>query len=135
MDRPQSADPQFLDPNVLATLAEIGGKEDPDFLHRLIKRFLNETPPRLATLREAVHGVDTKTVQRTSHKLTGSCGHIGANRMAALSIELEAFRQYSPINPTLKVLHQLETEFDLVRTALLAQKEMGMTQNTSFKPG
>ena len=133
-DRPQSSDPHSLDINVLATLVEIGGQEDPDFLHRLIQRFLQETPQRLAALREALQYVDAKTVQRISHSLTGSCGHIGAGRMAALGIALETFRPCSPLQPALNLLHQLETEFDLVRAALLTQEERSMTDNTSLKP-
>src|SRR5215210_1078759 len=67
-----------LDRGVLAGLRELG---DQELLAELVGLFLEDMPPQLEALREAIEGGDASSVQRVAHTLKGSCGNMGAVRM------------------------------------------------------
>lgn len=69
---------------MLESLRELQQEGEPDILDELIALFLEDTLQQLAALREAVENEDTQSVERIAHTLKGSCGNMGALRMATL---------------------------------------------------
>ena len=88
----------------------------PGFLAELLAEFESGVDRRMAALRDALRASDAEALAFAAHSLRGSCGTVGALRMAALANHLE----YG--NPTRTqrraLVSQLETEWAAVRSAL-----------------
>jgi HPt (histidine-containing phosphotransfer) domain-containing protein len=106
---------------VLAGLRELQEDGEPDILNELIELFLTEVPPQLVGLREAVEAGDAHSVERIAHTLKGSCGNMGAVRMAALCAELEKVGSSGERRRAPELVERLEAEFDRAHQALDAK--------------
>jgi DNA-binding NarL/FixJ family response regulator len=76
-----------LDPSVLASYREAPGGAE--FTDSLVDQFLREATGLLDAMRAAVRALDADALKRASHRLRGACQSIGANRLAALSAQME----------------------------------------------
>jgi two-component system, sensor histidine kinase and response regulator len=114
-----------LDESVLAGLRKLQVEGEPDVLKELIGLFLDDVPPQLVALREAVEGGDAHSVERISHTLQGSSGNMGAKRMAAICSELQNLGASGDLSDALGLLERLEEEFDRVRPAFEAETARG----------
>jgi PAS domain S-box-containing protein len=106
-----------LDERVLADLNKVG----PDFLSGLVRIFLRDTPPRLASLEEAIKSGDWETVKRTCHAIKGSCSAVGGSKMAEICADLREAGTAEDLGRAVEVLRQLEEEFARVEPALEAR--------------
>ena len=104
-----------MNQSVLETLRELG---DVDLLTELVDLFFADVPPQLASLREAIESGDASSVKRVAHTLKGSCGNMGAQRMAALCARLQDIGASGYLTHAPELLKQLEAEFERVRPAL-----------------
>jgi two-component system sensor histidine kinase/response regulator len=57
--------------------------------HRTCRALFGGRATQVHALREATEGGDAPSVERVAHTLEGSCGNMGATRMAAICAELE----------------------------------------------
>jgi PAS domain S-box-containing protein len=110
-----------LDESVLESLRELQGEGEPDILRELIALFLDDIPPQLAALREAIAGDDAHSVERIAHTLKGSSGNMGAKRMVAICSELQDVGASGNLSNAPELLERLGGEFGRVRTALEAE--------------
>jgi two-component system, sensor histidine kinase and response regulator len=110
-----------IDQSVLANLRNLLQDGKPGVLNRLIAMFLDDTPPKLAALREAVAQEEAKALEQVAHALMGSSASLGALHMASICEELEAFGRSGDLTQAPGLLSQLEAEFDRVRDALTAE--------------
>ncbi len=108
---------ETLDSSVIEGLFDLGGDE---LLEELADLFLEDVPPRLEALREAIGSGDAPSVGQVAHALKGSSGNMGATRMASICAKLEAVGISEDLTKAPKLLDQLEAEFSRVRPALLA---------------
>ena len=113
-DVQQSPTNGSLNMKVLQDLIEIGGEDDPEFVNRIIHRFLKETPQRLKDIREAVLEKNSEGLRRSAHQLKGSSGQFGAGQMAQLCLNLEEFGKAGKFNEARSVVRALDTEFECV---------------------
>ena len=107
-----------IDRSVLLGLRELQGEGEPDILKELIELFLEDAPNQVEALKEATEMGDAQSVERTAHTLKGSCGNLGAVRMAAICAELEVIRRSGDLAPILTQISRLEEEYGRVRAAL-----------------
>ena len=107
-----------LDRSVLAGLRELG---DQELLTELAELFVEDVPPRLEALREAIEGGDAASVGRAAHALKGSSGNMGASGMSTICAELEDAERSGDLQSAPVLLKRLEAEFGRVRTALEAE--------------
>jgi len=112
----------LLDRSVLEGLRELQEEGEPDILNELIELFLDDVPPQLVVLREAVVGGNADSVERVAHTLKGSCGNMGAIRMAKVCEQLQEVGASEDLMKAPTLLDQLEAEFDRVRTAFEAER-------------
>ena len=113
---------ETLDRSVLANMRESSQREDgPDVFVRLVELFLNDVSHQLVNLQEAVHNDDASMVKRIAHSCKGSCGQMGARRMAEICTKLQNVGASGNLTCTLEILEQLEKEFERVREALGAE--------------
>ena len=111
-----------VDPAALEQLRAMR-QGDSDLLLEVIELFLQETPDRLAALRDGLNRSDLPMVLRVAHTIRGSAGHLGARTLTALCARVEEkIRQGKPINAAF-TLASIEEEVDRVREALIAEAE------------
>jgi CheY-like chemotaxis protein len=110
-----------LDHAVIESLRALQKEGEPDILADYVELFLADVPPRLASLWEAVERGDAQSVEQNAHTLKGSCGSVGARRMAELCEELRGAGASGHLAGISDLLGRLEAEFEHVRTALEAE--------------
>ncbi len=110
-----------LDKSVLSGLRDLQEEGEPDILAELTELFIKDMPTQLKALREAIEGGDAPSVRRVTHTLKGSCGNMGAKKMAAICAELQELGGAGDLSRAPELLGQLQEEFARVRTALEAE--------------
>ncbi len=115
----ESVDP--VDFRVIEGLRELQNEGEPDLLTELVEMFLSDVSSRLASLREAVETEDAQAVEQIAHALKGSCGNMGASRMAELCAELQDVGASGDLSRAPGLLEGTEAEFDRVRPVLEAE--------------
>ncbi|MDP9457557.1 MAG: response regulator [Actinomycetota bacterium] len=111
-------DTPLLDRSVLDGLRELSGPGEPDMLAELVGLFLEDAPPRLQALREALDEGDARRVKEVSHALKGSSSNMGAARMAGICARLEDAGATGDLDEASDLLDRLEKEFANARSAL-----------------
>jgi HPt (histidine-containing phosphotransfer) domain-containing protein len=75
-----------IDPIAFAELQASAGA---DFVRELIDTFLEEAPPMLAELREALAGARAEPFRRAAHSLKSNASTFGAATLAGMARDLE----------------------------------------------
>lgn len=79
-----------LDQDVLASLRELQGEGEPDLVGELVELFIEDTPARIADLRQAVARGDLEATALAAHSCKGSSANLGATALAGACGALEA---------------------------------------------
>jgi HPt (histidine-containing phosphotransfer) domain-containing protein len=112
---PESLPVEALDPVVFGRLVALEA-DSPGFLAELISEFESGITRRLAALHEGVGTGDAGAIEFAAHSIRGSCGTIGALRMATLANDIEYGKPtWSQLGA---LVRQLTLEWDAVRGAL-----------------
>ena len=93
-----------------------------DFLVDLIAVYLEDTPNRIAQMRESVDGSDTDTLIREAHTLKSSSAIVGAMRLSALAKQMEFAWRSGNFAGMADDVRPFEDEYIQVKTALEALK-------------
>ncbi len=118
-DGSQPDDP--VDHSVLEDLSGLQREGEPDILVRLSSMFLDEAPPRMVTMREAVKRGDARALEEAAHALNGSCANLGARGMEVLCADLEKLARAEDLRGASNLLTRLEVEFERFGAALEAE--------------
>ncbi len=116
-----------LDQGVLVNLRklqQVSGSTH-DLLTMLVGHFVQDTPSKLAKLKEAVSQDRAVDLEMSAHSLKGSCGNLGVVRMAQLCAELEMVSQTGELGAAARLIEQLEAEFGLAKVALHTEISQG----------
>jgi two-component system, sensor histidine kinase and response regulator len=111
---------ECVDPTVLDELRELD--LSCGLLSTLVTHFLEDGPPRMVALQDALQQGDGGTVTRVAHELTGASGNLGIRRMRELCAELQALRKAKELTKAGVLLAQLMSEFEVVRQRLQAEQ-------------
>ena len=118
MDRPDAAADidtlPIVDAEVIAPLhdPDLGG--DASFLSEVVAAFRDDTPPRLASMRDALQQGDADTLARGAHSVKGSSGNFGAARVQILCVEIERRGRDGQIEGVAPLLDRLHAEYALL---------------------
>lgn len=115
--------PEFLDATVLDKLRKLLGAKSKAFITNLIDIFLRDAPPRLEAMRQAIAANDAEQLKQAAHALKGSCGSLGAMRMAELCQILEERDDNANVSNATPFIELLLEEFAQVRRALEAERQ------------
>jgi HPt (histidine-containing phosphotransfer) domain-containing protein len=108
----------LLDTSVVRTLIALGGDE-PGFVAEMVGDFADSVRRHTRAMRVAVQHADAAALMAAAHALQGSCGIIGARRMAETSRAIEEnARAAGGGHRTLPLILRLESEYRAVRAAL-----------------
>lgn len=108
------ADP--LDRHVFGKLVALE-REEPGFLAELIDEFEQGVMRRLTAIEEAIATADWTRLAAAAHSLRGSCGTVGAVRMAALAARMEDDPPATADDAT-RQLRELQSEYTALHRAL-----------------
>jgi HPt (histidine-containing phosphotransfer) domain-containing protein len=116
---PERASGDVLDEYVFRKLAALEAHEA-GFLGEYLAEFHEGVARRLAAMRAAIDAGDGPGLASAAHGMRGSCGTLGAGRMAALAARMEELTP-AATQAAGPLLHQLEAEYESVRRALDAR--------------
>ena len=111
-----------VDPEALDRLLDMTGG-DPEFLGELIDTFLEDGTAQLDALRSALESGDADEAVRPAHSLKSNSASMGADRLADLARALETDARAGAVADGPARVEAATTEFELVRTALLAIRQ------------
>lgn len=80
------SDETVIDPDALARLSDWGGER---LREQMIQLFLQNSPERMAQLREGFEADDLRQVERAVHSLKSSAGNVGAVEVNRIAQRLE----------------------------------------------
>ncbi|QOY95946.1 response regulator [Massilia sp. UMI-21] len=92
-------------------------------VQKVVAAYVGDMPRQLATLREAVEGMDTGSLRRVAHGLKSASANVGAARLATLCKELEQLGRADKVTGADRILADMEHEFQTVRHSLHAMLE------------
>src|SRR5436190_507068 len=123
MPKPRGIGMQVLDPNALDALRGLQDEGDDDLLGELIDLFLEDSPGRIAGMRDAIAREDWPALASWAHGLKGSCGSLGAMHMAELCARLERLGRAGGGHCEAELtFRELEGQYALVSDALQRER-------------
>jgi len=106
-----------LDRAVIGTLMLLGA-DTPGFMDEIVADFAAAVAKNTVRLRAAARCDDREALAFAAHSLRGSCGIIGARRMARLSATLEEQGAVLSVDDTAVLIDALDDEYRAAREAL-----------------
>ena len=112
---------QVLDLDVIESLKELGGEDDPDLFAELVELFLEDTPSRLEALDAAVDTSNSEAVEQAAHALKSSSANLGAIQLSQLFKEIEAAGRQQDLERAASLVRETSTAYEQVCEALRAE--------------
>ena len=103
-----------LDEQVLDRLRAVS----PDFVREIAVIYLEDSPARVAALREAVQRRDAHAIATAAHAFKSGSGNIGALALSDLCGELEVLGRGRDVSAATEKFAELEREYERVQQAL-----------------
>ena len=111
-----------LDQDVIATLKDLGGEDEPELFMELVDLFIDDTRSQLDQVSAALTRGDTEEMRRRAHTLKSSCANVGAVHMAQSCFQMEQLAVAAELHDIEGLLAKVLAEFDQVKAALLSEK-------------
>jgi PAS domain S-box-containing protein len=109
---------ELLKPEVWDEL-RVAGKEQPEFIPKLVEMFLSAADQSLADITSLLREGKMDEIARQSHRLQGSCNQVGAHTLVNLCAELTKAAKQEDREWASRLLDELIAEMAGVRQALL----------------
>ena len=116
----------ILEPRAFDAIRELQRNGRPDFLARLIAKYVASSTEHMVSIRRAVAAGDATALWQAAHALKSSSGMMGASMIAELCHELEVLGRAATLDQVPEVLSKLEASYPSVCAAL--QGEAGKSQ-------
>lgn len=107
-----------LDPEAIDNLRALGAEGDDSFLKEIIAIFIDDTPIRLAELRQAFDAGDLPSFTRAAHSIKGSASNLGAARLRGLAEKLEHSSRQSGLDGLEPGIPAMQAEFAVAKAEL-----------------
>ena len=109
-----------VDMEVLSSFEALQTDDGSDLIVELIDLYLEDSPLRIASMREASLTTDWLVLKRAAHNLKGSSSNLGVRHVARTCEQIERIDHSSP--GVEKLLQRLECEFAAANEMLLAER-------------
>ncbi len=110
-----------LDHEVIASLRELSGDDEPSLFAELVQLFLEDTPDRIHQLSQALEANDAHSLERAAHALKSSAANLGASALSALFREIESFGRTKQLERAAALIRESRQEYERVQHALQAE--------------
>ncbi len=116
---------RILDVRVIKSLRDMAGVNADKILTQIIDNYLEDAPPLLQQIREAVVNADSEALRIAAHTLRASSANLGAIVFSQLCKELEALGRQGTTSNAEKLLPSLEKSYQTFKNTL--QNVVGIT--------
>jgi signal transduction histidine kinase/DNA-binding response OmpR family regulator len=113
---------KVLDMDVIQSLRELGGADDPGLVAELIDLFLQDAPARMDEVDEGLAAGDFQLLERAAHTLKSSSANIGALGLSGICFEIEKKARESCSEGLEPLVTASRETYALVERALLEIK-------------
>ncbi len=103
---------------------------DPRFVRRISRLFLQETPKYLQAMHDSLKKQDAQAMYIAAHTLAGSCCIVGTKEIKTLCRQLEEKAQAKKLRGVDKILAELDQEFTVVKKTLDVGSRRGHHENS-----
>ena len=101
---------------------------DEDLVEEIIDAFLEDTPQRIATLKEALGRRDASLVRREAHTLKGAAGNVSALALRELAVEAEKAGAAAELDKVASLIAKIEEQFEILKkTVARTERRMPAT--------
>jgi two-component system sensor histidine kinase/response regulator len=114
-----------IDPARIAELRELSDKSNRDGFWVLADSFLEDSPPRLAAIQQAVGKRDASAIAWEAHALKGAAANIGATKLSDICRQIEVIGASNDLVSADELLAELQAEFQRVEEALVEETRAG----------
>jgi histidine phosphotransfer protein HptB len=108
----------IIDPEAIENLRALNPDDGDAFLRDIVGIFLEDTPQRLAELRQSLLSGDQITFIRAAHSIKGSASNLGASQLRAIAEKLEHHSKQSGLVAVEAMIVEIEEVFDGTRAEL-----------------
>ncbi len=117
-----------LEETALDAIREVQEAGAPDLIAETVALFESSTPPRIASLRQALASGDSQAIRASAHAIKGSCWLLGLLRLGKACEALEQDGAEDRQEHAPAWLERIEMEYQLAVTAL--RRAAGITGGT-----
>ena len=104
---------------------EAASMGDRGFAAELTRLFIDDVGEQLSALSAAIEARDAERIAGVAHRVKGSSGNVGAERLSALCASLEADGRAGVVDDMAERRSAIEEEFSRVRQSLVAFADAG----------
>jgi histidine phosphotransfer protein HptB len=108
----------LIDPEAIENLRALNPDDGDAFLRDIVGIFLEDTPQRLAELRESLLMGDQVRFTRAAHSIKGSASNLGAMQLRAVAEQLEHQSKTHGLVEVEGLISDLEARFEATRSEL-----------------
>jgi HPt (histidine-containing phosphotransfer) domain-containing protein len=112
----------IVDADVIQSLKDLGGDEDPGLFVEVVDLFLADAQKRLQVLERALASGDVKLLERTAHSLKSASANVGALRFSKLCFEIELRGRQAKTDGVCELVGEAARLYAESRSALEALK-------------
>lgn len=112
-----------IDRSVIDKLRQLESPKRPNLVGRLINRFLEQTPERVAAMQKALAERDWGQLGRLAHEMKTDSGNLGARTMSELCDQLQSAARAADVAQCTILVPRTTAEFDDVRPALAGVRD------------
>ena len=109
---------EVVDRNVIESLIELGGDDDPHLLEELIDLFLTDGDVRVAEIKEAVETRDLNRIAAATHTLKSASANLGVLHFSEFCCEIETHARLGESSAAFELARETGERYAVVRQAL-----------------
>lgn len=111
---PESA----IDPEAIENLRALNPEDADGFLREIVAIFLEDTPARIAEMKECLGSNDQQRFTRAAHSIKGSASNLGAGPLRAVAEKLEHQSRNQGLGNLEGLIGEIEGVFATTKQAL-----------------
>jgi HPt (histidine-containing phosphotransfer) domain-containing protein len=112
------ANETLIDPEAIENLRALNPDDGDGFLRDIVSIFLEDTPARIAELKQAFAAGDANKFTRAAHSIKGSSSNLGAKMLRSISEKLEHQSRAGALPDLSSVISELDVAYAATKNAL-----------------
>jgi signal transduction histidine kinase/CheY-like chemotaxis protein len=117
-EKPEVQEESLVDRSALDKLQSLQMEGGPDIVGKVVAAYLGETPAHLESLQKACAEDDCDTMRKAAHSLKSSSANVGAHKLSAMALKLEAQCKNNSSRNADKAVTDIITEYERVKAVL-----------------
>jgi len=111
-------EPPAVDQSALDNIRVLQREGAPSLLHKVIRRYFDDSPKHLDAMRQALSGTAPDQLRQAAHSFKSSSAYLGAHALVELCKEMEAAGRDNALAGSEELLVRIESEYAAVHRSL-----------------